>query len=184
MGGKHLLRVFVCAIGVLAIVLGVTSCADPKAEANKNFVGTWELSGMSMPDANYSEEDLGTLKQVGVGCYLTIQEGGTATLQLFGAESPAKWTAKDATTAELKLEDGSQTSGQSVPPVQEMKVANGSLTMASDGSSLTFKKIDPSEKLSSQQTSSSSKDEQAKNESASKQESSKNAASASENSGS
>ena len=145
---KRYAKLVAFVLGMAVFAVGLFACGNPKEQANANFCGTWELNGMQLKSMSYSEQDLATLKDSGLTCYLTITDDDNATLELFGAVTAATWSAKDANTAELHL-DGSTSAVQntSMATTQTMKYANDTISMESDGTSLTFKKIKPEDKV-------------------------------------
>ena len=145
---KRYLRFAAIVLAVSMAVVGLFACGNPKDQANANFCGTWELSGMQLESMSYTEQDLAALKETGLTCYLTITNDDKAVLEMFGNTVSATWSAKDANTAELKLDGGASTAqNANMAAVQTMKFANDTISMESNGTSLTFKKIKPEDKV-------------------------------------
>lgn len=131
-----------------AFVLALSACGfgDPKAEASKNFVGTWELESMNSSGQETSAEDLALLKSFGMSVYLTVEDDGSALLEMFGSNITATWTAKDATNVTLSFDGSAAQSTGIQETTQDVSFADGKLTMSSNNDTMVFKKIDPSEK--------------------------------------
>lgn len=131
-------RFWTALLATFALCLALVGCGSksPAVDPKTDFVGTWEIIRMVENGEETSEEDLATLKTFGLNVYLTLNEDGTGAVELFGENLDGTWTATKAGQATFTLED------QDVA----MTLNDGQLTMEQEGSSLTFKKIDPSEK--------------------------------------
>lgn len=110
------------------------SVAEPDFGAN--FRGSWELVSM-MDDGETSEVDLEQMKALGMYVYLDLNEDGSATLDVFGAPTDGTWEAQSENAATMTV------NGE----VANITLTDGLITMAQGSSSLTFKHIDPSQKV-------------------------------------
>ncbi len=97
---------------------------------DKNFQGTWKLSGMAEGDQVYSEEDVKLIEKMGGTCSMTFNEDKTFAFEYFGENESGTWEAKDANTCSITV------SGQNF----EAKLNNGKLVTETDGASMTFTK--------------------------------------------
>ena len=113
--------------------------AEPNAEADLGaaFKGSWELVSMVQEGEETSEEDMQAMKEFGYCVYLDLNEDGTATLDMFGEIVTGTWEAKEQDSATLSM------GGDPA----KIRLADGLLVMSQSDSSLTFKHIDPSEKV-------------------------------------
>lgn len=113
--------------------------AEPSAEADlgADFKGSWELVSMVQEGEETSEEDMQAMKEFGYCVYLDLNEDGTAALDMFGEIVTGTWEAKEQDSATLSM------GGDPA----KIRLADGLLVMSQSDSSLTFKHIDPSEKV-------------------------------------
>lgn len=133
-------------LAMLALCVVLVGCGSTgnAADAAKNFVGTWEIDGLISDGKESSEDELAIMKAMGV--YLTLEDGGKATLEMLGTPVEGTWEGKDATTALLRLdEETAKTANLSNEPAP-LKYADNKITMSSESTSMTFIKIDPSQK--------------------------------------
>ena len=101
------------------------------------FKGSWELVSMVQEGEETSEEDMQAMKEFGYCVYLDLNEDGTAALDMFGEIVTGTWEAKEQDSATLSM------GGDPA----KIRLADGLLVMSQSDSSLTFKHIDPSEKV-------------------------------------
>ena len=125
-------KLMVVVLGcVFALSLALVGCGGDNGEAAKKaFTGTWDLIEMEQNGEVTGQEDLETLKSLGLEVYVNLNEDGSAALVLFGEPMEGTWTAKSATEGTITLE------GQEV----KMTIADSKLKFEQSGSSLTFKK--------------------------------------------
>lgn len=122
---------FLAAISALVFCFALSGCGGNNYA--KNFIGTWELSGMESEGEVMSEDDMALMKGLGIDFSLTFEEDGTAKLVLAGEEAKmGTWEAKDATTCEITI-DGEP---------QAVKLVDGVLTLEAEGAKAMFKKTD------------------------------------------
>ena len=125
-------------VGVLGVALVLCMCAlcacssggQDDAQLQKNFQGTWKLSGMSESGQEYGEDDIALIQALGGDCVLTLNEDKSMNFEYFGENETGTWEVKDASTANLK--SGLDT--------VECKLKDAKLTIEVDGASLTFAK--------------------------------------------
>ena len=129
-----ILATLVCAFAfVFAIALvGCSGGGGDSENYDKNFVGTWELSGLEEDGTSYAESDIKMLKSMGLAVSLTMNEDKTAALDYFGEKLEGTWEAKNATTVTLKAMGDSM----------DIKLNNGELTVEVDGAKMMFKKAE------------------------------------------
>ena len=132
-----------------ALLAGLSGCggAANNASANDNFVGTWAVDSMTMGGESSGTEELELAKSLGI--YLTLEEGGKANYEVFGSSVVGTWTPSEATKAKLNF--SKQDAGNvSLEAESELSYADGKVTLTSGYDLLVLKKIDPSEKKSTQ----------------------------------
>ncbi|MBQ9007631.1 MAG: hypothetical protein IJ092_14865 [Atopobiaceae bacterium] len=123
------------------LCLALVGCArgsKSKADPKDAFVGSWEIVKMVNNGEESSLEDLEDLKDVGMFVYLDLNEDGTFALDVLGSPMSGTWEATDESTGTITL------SGATAP----LTIDDGLLKLEQDSNSMTFKKIDPSEKVS------------------------------------
>ena len=143
-------RMSTAFVAVLALCLALVGCGSSassngtptqspttETEQSSAFVGSWELVSMTQEGEETTQEDIETLKELGLCVYLDLNEDGTATLDTFGEALGGTWEEQGPDTAVMTTGD------QTV----DITLADGLLTLAQNKSSLTFKQIDPSEKI-------------------------------------
>ena len=134
---------------VPVLFLGLSGCggAAKNASANDNFIGTWAVDSMTMGGEASGAEELELAKSLGI--YLTLEEGGKAAYEVFGSSVAGTWTPSDATNAKLNF--AKQDAGNvSLEAESELSYADGKVTLTSGYDILVLKRIDPSEKKSTQ----------------------------------
>ena len=134
---------------VPVLLAGLSGCAGAanNASANDNFVGTWAVDSMTMGGETSGAEELELAKSLGI--YLTLEEGGKATYEVFGSSVMGTWKPSDATNAKLNF--AKQDAGNvSLEAESELSYADGKVTLTSGYDLLVLKRIDPSEKKSTQ----------------------------------
>lgn len=143
---------------ILALCLALVGCggggggggeapADPKA----NFVGTWEITGMTQDGEEYGAEEIEMMREYGLMVYLVLNDDGTFEMNMFGEAEEGEWTADSATQATLSID------GQEVTCTLD----GGTLTMTQEGSDtvITFAEIDPADMVTPDSGSSGSTDD-------------------------
>lgn len=136
----------ICAwVALVALCVALFGCGGGTAEeqATENFVGLWSLDAMTSDGKAKTGSDLELYKAMGV--YLTLEDGGAATYELFGVEAKGSWAANSATSATLTF-DESVAQSVKLLESQGLTVGGGTLTMTTDDDALSFVRIDESEK--------------------------------------
>ena len=147
--GSLLVALAAMLVMVLVPLVGLSGCggAANNASANDNFCGTWAVDSMTMGGETSGAEELELAKSLGI--YLTLEEGGKATYEVFGSSVVGTWTPSDATNAKLNF--AKQEAGNvSLKAESELAYADGKVTLTSGYDILVLKRIDPSEKKSTQ----------------------------------
>lgn len=141
-----LVMMLVVVTTLLAMLSGCAGVAN-NASANDNFVGTWAVDSMTMGGETSGAEELELAKSLGI--YLTLEEGGKATYEVFGSSVVGTWTASDAANAKLNF--AKQDAGNvSLEAESELKYSDGKVSITSGYDVLVLKRIDPGEKKSVQ----------------------------------
>ena len=85
---------------ILALCLALVGCGggggETPADPSANFVGTWEISGMTQDGETYGEEEIEMMREYGLMIYLEFYEDGTFSLELFGEANEGTWEATSA----------------------------------------------------------------------------------------
>lgn len=132
-------------LGILAMVIAcalvLVGCSNAAEQGKKAFAGVWSLDGVVMSGTAMTEDEMAIAQALGT--YLTLNEDGTGSFEMMGMEVAGTWSATDATTGKITLTDESELgmSGE-----QGMKLEDDKLIMVSNSDSLSFVKIDPSQK--------------------------------------
>ena len=132
-GLKKALAALACSIVMCLMVAGCGNNEAYKAD----FIGTWEITDMSVEGEQTSDVDLELMKEFGLTVYLELDEDGKASLELFGEASDGTWEATGQKQGKLTFNDSSATIA-----IDD----DGLLVMSEEEDELKFKKIDPSEK--------------------------------------
>lgn len=133
------LAVAMCAIALCAALVGCSG--GNSGDYDANFQGDWMLSGGSSDGQELDAEAISAMEQMGLYVYIQLEEGGNATISLFGSNMSGTWEAKDASTVALTIQGDTE----------DATLENGELVLAVDGDSLRFKKGDiPAAALSGQ----------------------------------
>ena len=127
-------RIWPALVAAFAICLALAGCGKPKDPA-EDFIGKWEVISISSDGEETSEKDLNLLKDLDLHVYLTLNENGMATLDVFGDGMDGTWSASEKGVGSILLD------GQEVP----MIIKGGKLTLEQDRSSMTFKKLEEQE---------------------------------------
>ena len=114
---------------VFALCLVLAGCGGG-ADAAKNYVGDWKLSGMEENGEVTSADDLKLMEDLGMAITLSVKEDKTFSLNVMGDETSGTWETKSASEATFTVD------GQSVPAT----LADGVLTLESDGTKMQFEK--------------------------------------------
>ena len=134
---------------VVTLPVGLSGCggAANGVSANDNFVGTWAVDSMTMGGETSGSDELELAKSLGI--YLTLQEDGKASYEVFGSSVAGTWTPSDATNAKLYF--AKQDAGNvSLEAESELTYSDGKVSITSGNDILVLKRIDPSEKKSTQ----------------------------------
>ncbi|MBQ6651007.1 MAG: hypothetical protein IJM67_07125, partial [Atopobiaceae bacterium] len=121
----------------LALVACGGTSAAPSVDTTP-FVGTWEIYEMESDGEATSNEDVRLMRDfLGISVYLDVNEDGSLVLDVFGETMEGSWQATDASTLSATLD------GQPV----DVTLVGDKLTVAQNGSSITFVKIDPADRI-------------------------------------
>ena len=145
-------RIWTTLVLACALCLALVGCgkgSGSKTDPKEAFVGSWEIVKMINQGKETSLEDLERLKGLGMFVYLDLNEDGTFYLDVLGSPMDGTWEATDATKGTITMSD-------STAP---LTLEDGLLTLEQNDSSMTFKKIDPSEKVSAPADTSTTTDE-------------------------
>lgn len=126
----------VAALCAMALCLGLAGCGGGGYE--KNFAGTWKLSGMETSGEASSSEDIAMLESLGISMFIELDEDMTAELDMMGEVMTGTWSAQSASECRVTI-DGS---------VMDGTLDGDSLTFAADGEKMTFVRADESERAS------------------------------------
>lgn len=126
----------VAALCAMALCLGLAGCGGGSYE--KNFAGTWKLSGMETSGEASSSEDIAMLESLGISMFIELDEDMTAELDMMGEVMTGTWSAQSASECRVTI-DGS---------VMDGTLDGDSLTFAADGEKMTFVRADESERAS------------------------------------
>ena len=134
-------RLLALITGALALCLALVACggtsASPSVDATP-FMGTWEIYEMESDGEATSNEDVRLMRDfLGISVYLDVNEDGSLVLDVFGETMEGSWQATDASTLSATLD------GQPV----DVTLVGDKLTVAQNGSSITFVKIDPADRI-------------------------------------
>ena len=134
-------RLLALVTGALALCLALAACggtsASPSVDATP-FMGTWEIYEMESDGEATSNEDVRLMRDfLGISVYLDVNEDGSLVLDVFGETMEGSWQATDASTLSATLD------GQPV----DVTLVGDKLTVAQNGSSITFVKIDPADRI-------------------------------------
>lgn len=133
-------RLWTTFVAVCALCLALVGCGgggSAKADHKADFIGSWEIVKMVSDGEDTSSEDIDAMKAFGLNVYLDLNEDGSFTLDVFGSPMTGTWEATGANKGSITMQ------GSTAP----MTISDGLLTFEQSGSSMTFKKIDPSEKV-------------------------------------
>ena len=131
---KEVLAFSVLAVMLALFVGALAGCSgNPSQDAaqfEKNFQGTWKLSGMSEGDEVYGDDYIALMESLGGSCTMTFNEDKSFKFAYFGENEEGTWNAKDASTCSITI--GAET--------MDATLADEKLTCTTDDASLTFKK--------------------------------------------
>lgn len=143
-GRKHLLALLVAA---LAFVVALAGCAGGAGGATGSaaaaFPGTWAISSYVTDGKALTDEELKVVQAMGI--YLTLEEDGKATFEMFGSSMEGTWEQSGANTATLTIDDGT---GEDSTSTEELTITGETLSMSDGTEEMVFSRIDPSEKQS------------------------------------
>lgn len=154
----------VLCVSVVAIALGLvlTGCNEGSSEApaeapsfdvaaKENFVGLWELAEMDSDEGSTSTQDIKMMKSYGLTLYIEYEDDHTGAFEVFGQDLDFSWEAKDETSVTMKFSkealEALQTDEAVVNTEQEATVSEETLTMKSPTATMSFKQIDPKDKV-------------------------------------
>lgn len=120
---KRFLGIFAAFAIVLGLCIGLTGCGDNK----KEYLGSWEIVGMTNDGVETAQADIELMKSFGLTVTLSLDEDGTGVLSLFGVDYNVTWEVS-GDSATLEYEGGRY----------DMKVEDGNLSMISGDNSIVF----------------------------------------------
>ncbi len=120
-----------CALCALVACLVVAGCsgAGGSVSPGAKMAGYWELSSASSGGEALTEADVKTMEDLGLKFILHLDEGGKATLDLFGEVEETTW---DQSKATMSYGDGAGT----------LELSDDTLTLTVEGDTLVFKRGD------------------------------------------
>lgn len=131
---KKVLAVGVCCMALCAALM-LAACSGgsgaPSEDYTKNFVGEWELVGMTEDGVETPDEDLELMKSFGMNITLTLSDDKKASFDFMGEATEGTWEAKSASEIELSME------GEKIP----LTLSHDELEMVGDEASMTFKRM-------------------------------------------
>ena len=111
---------------VLVLVLSATACG--KSDFSKNFVGSWEITGVEAEGMTISGEMLAQFGMVGE---MELRANNTLTIEILEEDATeGKWEAKDAAKISITIDEDTV----------ECALADGKLTMEIEGVKMVFTK--------------------------------------------
>lgn len=94
---KRIVAVFLSVACMVGLCLALVGCGGQE----DNFVGEWELE--SIKSDSLGSVDAAALHSVGMSSTLTVNEDGSAALDLFGSDIDCTWEANGAATMTLTI---------------------------------------------------------------------------------
>ena len=120
-----------CALA-LALCFGLVSCGSAPEDYTPNFAGSWELVQVEGDGSVLTQEDLATLKDIGMTCTFDLESDGTYSLNMFGEVVSGNWEATSAEVAAITMEGS----------VVDATLANEQLTLEQSGTGkLVFARV-------------------------------------------
>lgn len=131
-----------------ALAFVLVGCGGGGGNNKANFVGTWDLIGMTNDSGSeeLTASDLETMKSMGLSATMTLSEDGKMTFDFLGEKLEGTWEAKSATEGSATVD------GETVV----MKLDGEKLVFEQGGDSLTFVKAGSAAASSTSSSSSSS----------------------------
>ena len=130
-----------CAFALCLVLAGCGSPSDGSDEATGKdaFSGTWILTSMSQDGAEASSDDISTLAALGMEVKLTLNEDGSAQMDMIDDHMSGTWEFTSSTEGAATLD------GQAV----ELRIEGETLNMLEKGYTMSFKKVQAKEAASS-----------------------------------
>ena len=141
MGRRPWIALLCAAVALVVCLVGCSGGAVSPTSGASGFLGTWSVTSVTSDGKALSDDELAVTKAMGI--YITLEEGGKATFEMFGKTVDGKWEESGANKATLTLGDDGN---DETPTTQDMTLADDKLTMAFDSDEMVFERIDPSEK--------------------------------------
>ena len=133
MGMKaKIVAALVCAFALCVALAGCSGNGDGdnSGDASAAFQGDWVLSGGTSNGQDLDQATIDSMEQMGLYVYAQFNADGSLVLSMFGDQIDGTWTAKDATTADITIQNDTE----------EVKIVDGELTIEAEGNALRFKK--------------------------------------------
>lgn len=130
---RSISRLLVLSLLLSISVLLFTSCGTSDAE--KKFIGTWDLTEASMEGITLSADQLASYSGTDTAGTIEFKSGGKCAFKILGQDGNVKWKLKDGDDKTVVVEDGSDTLTGSIN--DEGKLI---LNMESYGMTLTLEK--------------------------------------------
>lgn len=125
---KKVLVLIGCAI---ALCLSLVACGGGGGgNAEDNFVGTWKLSAIDDGSESVSEEDMAMFEEMGISQTLTFNADKTVIFDVGEEALEGTWEAVDASKATMTI------NGETA----EITIADGKLSLSSEGMTMIFVK--------------------------------------------
>ena len=122
---KSIIAIALC----LLLVVGLVACGKGGSNAEKNFIGVWELETM---EEDGEVTDASTFVDLGLAITVEFTADKKCKWDFFSDKTEGAWELKDDTTATLSMKDSEEK--------VEAKLTNGKLVLEQDGAKMTFKK--------------------------------------------
>lgn len=123
---KSLLVALACCFALCA-TLALAACGGG-GDAAKDYVGTWTMEEMTVEGETMSGADLSAL---GMEVVLTLNQDGTASMDMLGEATTGTWKATNANDFSITLDEMGTQSG---------KLEGGKLVLADGEDIMTFAK--------------------------------------------
>lgn len=130
---RNISRFLALSLLILFSVLLFTACGTSDAE--KKFIGKWDLTEASMEGITMTGEQLASYSGTDTAGTIEFKSGGKCAFKILGQDGNVKWKLKDGDDKTVLVEDGSDTLTGSIN--DEGKLI---LNMESYGMTLTLEK--------------------------------------------
>ena len=125
---KRMLGVVAAICCAFALCFSLVGCGGVD---KSGYLGNWSLE--SGTDATLDADSIALMKTLGLQVFLTLNEDGTGSMNMFGSTLDASWQADSATEGKITVDGKDST----------LALADGKLTLTdADGAYLTFTKYE------------------------------------------